>query len=245
MTALAMVYDTPQWLSGSSDPHTVPANTAQIQQFAQFAATAAQRYGAAVPDWEVWNEQNIPAFWAKPNVATYTALLKATYSAIKAVAPNDKVIAGGLSPDPSGIDPLSFVKGIYAAGGKGYFDALAYHQYAFPTVPTLNPVAAIHDVMVANGDGDKKIWITEAGAPTGTGSYAVSQQIQAQTVTAVLQQASQNSYIGPVYFYTIMDTGKNLSDPMDNFGLITQNGTPKPAYQALLQFMTGGGAVSA
>lgn len=242
MTALAMVYDTPTWLSGSTDPHAVPVNAAQIQQFAEFAAAAAQRYGAVIPEWEVWNEQNIPRFWAVPDAAAYTALLKATYTAIKAVDPDAVVIAGGLSPDPSGISTLDFVEGIYAAGGKGYFDALNYHHYAFPNIPTVDPLAAIHAVMVANGDGHKKIWITEAGAPTGTGSYAVTEQVQADTIVAILTQAAENSYIGPVYLYTITDTGTDLSDPESNFGLITQDGRLKPAYQALLDFMTQRGS---
>lgn len=237
MTALAMVYDTPAWLSGSTDPHAVPVNATQIQQFAEFAAAAAQRYGAVIPEWEVWNEPNIPRFWAVPDAAAYTALLKATYTAIKAVDPDAVVIAGGLSPDSSGIATLDFVEGIYAAGGKGYFDALNYHHYAFPHIPTVDPLAAIHGVMVANGDGHKKIWITEAGAPTGTGSYAVSEQVQADTIVAILTQAAENSYIGPVYLYTITDTGTDLSDPESNFGLITQDGRLKPAYQALLDFM--------
>lgn len=238
MTALAMLYDTPTWLSGSSNPHTVPAGADQIQQFAEFAAAAAQRYGAVIPEWEIWNEQNIPRFWAATDADAYTALLKATYTAIKAVAPEATVIAGGLSPDPSGMSALDFVEGIYAAGGKSYFDALNYHLYAFPNLPTIDPVAAIHEVMVANGDADKKIWITEAGAPTGTGSYAVSEQVQADTIQAILELAAAHSYVGPVYLYTITDTGTDLSDPEANFGLITQDGRLKPAYQVLLDFMT-------
>lgn len=238
MTALAMVYDTPTWLSGSSNPHTVPADAAQIQQFATFAAAAAQRYGGVIPEWEVWNEQNIPRFWSVPDAAAYTALLKATYTAIKAVAPEATVIAGGLSPDPSGISSLEFVEGIYAAGGKGYFDALNYHLYGFPNLPTIDPVAAIREVMVANGDAEKKIWITEAGAPTGTGTYAVSEQFQADTIQAILELAAAHNYVGPVYLYTITDTGTDLSDPEANFGLITQDGRLKPAYQVLLEFMT-------
>ncbi|MGU3501251.1 Ig-like domain-containing protein [Mycobacterium sp. C31M] len=245
MTALAMVYDTPAWLSGSTDPHAIPVGSEQIQQFAEFAAAAALRYGDVIPEWEVWNEQNIPRFWAVPDAAAYTALLKATYTAIKAVSPGATVIAGGLSPDPSGIGTLDFVRGIYAAGGKGYFDALNYHHYAFPSVPDMGPLAAIHEIMVTNGDGDKKIWITEAGAPTGTGTYAVSEQVQADTIVAILNQAAENTYIGPVYIYTITDTGTDLSDPESNFGLITQDGRLKPAYQALLDFMTRNSSAAA
>jgi hypothetical protein len=40
---------------------------------------------------------------------------------------------------------------------SGYFDALAYHEYSFPNLPTIAPIQAIHNVMVANGDGSNQI----------------------------------------------------------------------------------------
>lgn len=236
---LAMIYDTPTWLSGSTNPHTPPANATQDQQFAQFAAATAQRYAGIIQYYEVWNEENIPAFWTSPNAANYTKLLQATYTAIKAVDPNDFVVAGGLSPDSSGIAPTTFVTKMYAAGAKGYFDALAYHWYAFPSLPTMTPLAQIYSVMVANGDAAKQIWITEAGAPTGTAPGAVSQAVQAQTVLTMLNDAASYGYIGPLFFFTIMDTGTDTTDINDNYGLVTVGDVPKQAYCVLQQFVTG------
>lgn len=236
---MAMIFDTPQWMSGSTNPHTPPANAAQDQLFAQFAAATAVHYAGIIQYFEVWNEENIPAFWTTPNAAAYTTLLKYTYAAIKGVEPDDFVMAGGLSPDSSGIAPTTFVTQMYANGAKGYFDALAYHWYAFPNLPTITPLAQIYKVMVANGDAGKQIWITEAGAPTGTGVGAVSPQVQAQTILTMLNYAATYGYIGPVFFYTIMDIGTDTSDLEDNFGLVSAADVPKPAYCALQQFMTG------
>lgn len=239
MTPLAVIYDTPLWLSGTTNPHSAPANATQDAQFGQFAAAVAQRYAGEITTFEIWNEENITQFWPTPDPARYTAVLKAAYTAIKAVAPNDRVIVGGLAPDPTGIaGTVAFVQGIYAAGGKGYFDEMAYHDYFQPYPVIVDPLTAIHNVMVANGDGNRQIWITEAGAPTGTSSISETQQQQAQTITALLQEAQQYSYIGPIYFYEIMDGGTDPSNPEQNFGLITQAGTPKLAYDALKQFMT-------
>ncbi|MGB8405362.1 MAG: Ig-like domain-containing protein [Mycobacterium sp.] len=242
---LGMIFDTPQWLSGSTNPHTPPANATQDQQFAQFAAATAQHYAGIITYFEVWNEENIPAFWPGPNAASYTKLLQYTYTAIKAAEPGDFVIAGGLSPDPSGINSTTFVQQMYADGAKGYFDALAYHWYAFPNLPTITPLAQIYNVMVANGDARKQIWITETGAPTGTAPGAVSAQVQANTVLTVLDDAAEYGYIGPLFFYTIMDTGTDTSDLDDNFGLVTDADVPKPAYCALQEFTTGSSACSA
>lgn len=246
MTPMAVVYDTPLWLSNTTNPHTPPANATQDAQFGQFAAAVAQRYAGKITTFEIWNEQNITQFWPNPDPARYTAVLKAAYTAIKNVAPNDRVIVGGLAPDPTGIPgTIAYINGMYAAGAKGYFDEMTYHDYFQPWPVVIDPLAAIHDVMVANGDGGKQIWITEAGAPTGTSSISETQQQQADTITTLLKQAQQYSYIGPIYFYEIMDNGTNLANPENNFGLITQAGVPKLAYTALKNFMTAASATTA
>ena len=66
-------------------------------------------------------------------------------------------------------------QGLYARGAGGYFDGVAHHPYSFPTNPleahdwnAFTQTQTIYDVMVANGDGAKKVWGTEVGAPTGT-----------------------------------------------------------------------------
>ncbi|MGB0970748.1 MAG: Ig-like domain-containing protein, partial [Mycobacterium sp.] len=227
MAVLGMLYDTPAWLSGTTDPHAPPTNP---QLFAQFAAATAEHYLGRINTWEVWNEQNIPRFWASPSPADYAELLKAVYPAIKAVDPSATVITGGLSPDSSGIDPLSFVTAMYAAGAGGYFDAISMHPYSFPQLPTIDSVKAVHDVMTANGDGDKKVWLTEVGAPTGTSPFAVSDETQALSIALFVDFARTADYVGPVYLYSILDTGSNLADPEDNFGLIRQDFTTKPAF---------------
>ena len=69
---------------------------------------------------------------------------------------------------------MTFMRQIYANGGKGFFDAFAHHPYSFPCNPltdaswnAFTQTKYLHDIMVQNGDGAKKIWGTEAGAPTG------------------------------------------------------------------------------
>lgn len=227
MDVLGMLYDTPSWLSGKQDPHAAP-NKPEL--FARFAADTALHYSGQIDSWEIWNEQNIPRFWAIPNPEAYAALLQAVYPAIKAVDPDATVITGGLSPDGSGIDSVQFITRMYQAGAGGYFDAVALHPYSFPQLPSLDSVTAVHDVMTAYGDGAKKIWLTEVGAPTGTSPFAVSEEVQAQSIAMFIDWAWTTEYVGPVYLYSLLDTGSNRSDPEDNFGLIRRDFTPKPAF---------------
>jgi hypothetical protein len=128
--------------------------------FATWAAALASRYRGRVVYLEVWNEQNLGwRFWEPhEDPAAYGALLKATYIAVKAVAPEDQVAFGGTfypaidiaSAAADGIpipnDPnarqiaaphqgsLTFIANALNADPTlgNYFDALAYHPYHFP-----------------------------------------------------------------------------------------------------------------
>ena len=42
--------------------------------------------------------------------------------------------------------------------------------------------------------------------------------------------ARANSYIGAIYPYSMFDTGTNLAEPEDNFGLLHRDFTPKLAW---------------
>ena len=97
-------------------------------------------------------------------------------------------------------------------------------------VAIIDDIAAVHALMVANGDGNKKIWMTELGAPTGTASNAVSEKQQALAIGKIVEFARDYSYIGPIYMYSLLDTGTNLSDPEDNFGLLHTDFTTKLAW---------------
>lgn len=230
ISVLGMLYDTPSWLSGSTNPHAAPLTSTSIALFSQFATATAQHYLGRIDTWEIWNEPNIPRFWDAPDPAAYAALLKVVYPAIKSVSNTATVVAGGLSPDGSGVDPLTFVQGMYASGAGGYFDALAMHPYTFPQLPSLAPVEAVHNLMTAYGDGAKQIWLTEVGAPTGTSPWAVSEEEQAQAVAMFVDFARNNPFVGPIYLYSLLDTGTDPADPEGNFGLIRRDFTPKPAW---------------
>ncbi|GEE00912.1 hypothetical protein nbrc107696_13580 [Gordonia spumicola] len=257
LKVLSLVLTTPSWarrggaLGGMYAP---PADPAAIGPFYR---ALIGRY-PDVTRHEVWNEPNLQAFWGmyQPNAAEYTALLKASYTAIKAVQPSGTVVAGGLSPDAGA---ANFVKGMYAAGAKGFFDAAAMHPYVFPKGIDVTPngwseLKDIRSVMVASGDADKKIWLTEMGAatinPTGdTGSSSgslgsigfgadqmVTQQEQAAEIVDVLRAAARSGYCGPAFIYSVRDYGTAANNREDNFGaLLTHDWKPKYTASVLAE----------
>ncbi|MEO3757313.1 cellulase family glycosylhydrolase [Mycobacterium sp. B14F4] len=238
---LASIGYSPDWARAPETYFTGPPVEPAV--FASFVTTVAQRYGDRVTDWEIWNEPNIPLFWGyRGNRAVeYTALLKAAYPAIKAVQPHSTVIAGGLSPAFAPDAPPTFVSEMYANGAKGFFDAMAMHPYVFPhglAADALNgwsDVERVHRIMTDNGDGEKKIWMTEMGAPTSARSAeGVSQQEQAQQILDGLRKAAETSYSGPAFIFCIRDTNTaNQDNREDNFGVLTTDWQPKVAATVL------------
>ncbi|MEU0494311.1 hypothetical protein [Mycobacterium sp. NPDC006124] len=236
MRVLAMIINTPDWAKAPGAPlYAPPVDPAD---YATFAAAVATRYRDRVTDWEIWNEPNLPGFlgYADNRPAVYVGLLKAAYPAIKAVQPNSTVMSAGLSRAVGGDGPPNFLNDMYANGAKGYFDAVAMHPYVFPTGLAADPENAwsdltrVHDVMAGNGDGNKKVWMTELGAPTSDPSAeGVSQQEQAKQILDVFAGLAAFSWAGPAFVYSIRDVDTaNRGNREDNFGaLLTTDFQPK------------------
>ena len=142
-----------------------------------------------------------------------------------------------------GIDaPPNFLNDMYLNGAKGYFDAIGMHPYVFPGGIAADPsngwsdLARAHDVMTLNGDGDKKVWMTEFGAPTSAPSAeGVSQEEQAKQIVDLLAGAAATGWSGPAFIYRIraIDSA-DPDDREDNFGaLMTTDWQPKYAASVL------------
>ena len=103
---------------------------------------------------------------------------------------------------------------------------------------------SIHSAMVAAGDGALPIYMTElgwssTGAECQTGAWAgqkLAGVTPAQQAT-FLQQAyhclaqPQFSYVKAAMWFGLFNNG-NSSQPLDNFGLLNADYSPKPAFAA-------------
>ena len=246
---LGTILYAPAWARAPGSPSAAPP--ADPATFASFAGRAAGHFGArGVHAFEIWNEPNIDGFWAGgPDPARYTQLLRASYRAIKRADRSATVVSAGLSPyaaygaaDARSMNPLTFLERMYANGARGSMDAVGWHPYNFPwglrfytwsawsQMYATSPSA--RSIMKANGDGKKKIWVTEWGAPTGTSSQSITEAAHADLVRAGLRKLKSWSWAGPSFLYNFRDKGTNLSDREQNFGLVRHDWSPKPAYAA-------------
>jgi hypothetical protein len=242
-SVLAVLGGTPGWAQGgvaSPLPGAVPLDP---NTFGAFAGAAAAHLGDRVDSYEVWNEPNIPTFFAPVDAARYTGLLRAAYPAIHNADPDATVLSAGLATTMDfgswTVAPVTFLRQMYAAGAAGFMDAVALHPYTFPFTVENDPngqwaqVDQAYATMAANGDGGKKIWITELGAPTGNGPMAVSEDAQAAIIGSSLNKASTLPYIGPVFVHSLRDAGTDPADAEQNFGLLRADFTHKPAFDVV------------
>jgi len=142
-----------------------------VDLWLRYVSNTVSRYQAKIPVWEVWNEQDINQFWRDPNPTNYFALLKPTYTMIKAINPKLQVAVGGYA----GI-PLGYIEELYKLGGKDYFDIMNIHPYNHPAPPETDlerRLAGLRKVMEKYGDEKKPIWVTELGWPTQKQRLAV------------------------------------------------------------------------
>ena len=251
----------PPWARRSVCANTSHCFPTDPAAFARFAGASAARYGpsSTIPDlrnsvrvWQIWNEPNhYPFVQPTVDIPGYTAMLKQSYSSIKTIDPGATVLAGATSPagdDPNGreVAPVTFLRGIYANGGGGYFDAFSHHPYTFPYSPldeapwnAFTQTKVLHQEMVEHGDGAKKIWATEAGAGTGTDAKAVSATRQAQLLRDYYTEwnGGYRDFTGPLLWFTVRDSGTNPASVYENFGILSHDFRAKPARAVLVALL--------
>ncbi len=196
--------------------------------YAAFVAFLAQRFGGtSLAAIEIWNEpdQSNQAYFAGPDkVQRYAAILRAAYPAIKQ-ADSSVLVLGGSLVGPKGL----FLKALYAAGIKGYYDALAVHFYTL----TLASLRAIHEVQLANGD-TTPLWLDEFGWSSCYPRQRIEEEqacvtpsTQAANLADTIHAIARLPYVSAAVVYKLQDS------PGEQFGVLTASGVRKPSFAAL------------
>ncbi len=242
------------------DPANPPTTRAEIRSFVSFAKAMARHFEGKVAGFEIWNEQDAPAWWAgmppvdgrRRDARPYVRLLKPAYRALKRIHRRTPVVVGGLTGND-----FRFVEALYRAGGKGFFDAVATHtdtacgiaspnsfyreadgrigQFTFPSY------REVHRVMRRHGDGRKRIWMTELGWSTtamtcDSGRWAgqkpagVSEARQAAFVTAAFAHLRRSKVVAKAMVFRLADRPGGAAH--DSYGLLRVDGGEKPAFAA-------------
>jgi polysaccharide biosynthesis protein PslG len=199
--------------------------------YATLTAFLAQRYGTKLAAIEVWNEpdQANQQYLAGPEKPQhYAAILHAAYPAIKQANPGVPVLAGSLVGSNG-----AFLRALYGAGIKGYYDGLAVHFYNL----VLGSVRSIRAVQSANGDS-RPLWLDEFGwsscwprQRTQQEQGCVTARVQGTNLASVIRSLARTPYVAAEAVYKLQGTLR------EDFGVLNENGTRKPAFTPLAQVL--------
>ena len=187
---LARVDFQPAWARADGAENGPPDD---YNDYGDFLFAMASRYQGRIRAYEIWNEPNLAREWGgqPPDARQYVELLKVAYTRIKQADPDALVLTAGLAPTTAwgsiAMPDVEFMRQMYAAGAKPYFDVLGVHAAGFKAPPEMSPdevandpnynhgepgagriycfrhVEDIRQIMVDNGDGAKQMAILEFG----------------------------------------------------------------------------------
>jgi exo-beta-1,3-glucanase (GH17 family) len=236
---IATLWQTPPWASAAGNWNDAPSDASTYGRFARFIT---HRYGSELAAVEAWNEPEINNNLLASNLpATYAQMIRSFYTGAKEGNASVAVLAGSLA-----YADIPFLKALYANGIKGYYDGISVHPYADGADPAntsvthsfLGGIQALHAAQQASGD-NTQMWVTEFGWPTGTSRGASGEQQQAEYVERAFRILAGVPYVQGATVYQLRDMATDPSNPEDNFGLLRQDFTPRPAYASFKAALSG------
>jgi hypothetical protein len=256
-------------------PAHLPAAAAAATGWSRFLGLAVERYGPngdfwathpAVPvrpirAWQVWNEENFKYFVAKPNPAEYGRLVKISSTAIRAADPGAQVVLGGMFAQPFGARTArgthksinwfasDFLEAMYkrTPGVKSRFNGIALHPYTGSYTFLAPQIEEVREVLKAQHDPAKRLWITElgwsSGPPKSDGSNSFAkgpngQVTQLKGAFRLLERNQAKWKIQRVYWFSV-DDALGACNFCDGSGLFKKGFVPKKSWFAYVKFAGG------
>ena len=208
-----------------------PQHPESVSAFARWAGAAAKRFAGRRIVWEIWNEPNITFWKPKPDVRQYITLALATARAVREADPDASIIGPATSEVP-----VKFLEELFAAGALDHFDAVSVHPYR---PYSKGPETAADDYAKLRALIEKHAPPAKKGMPIISGEWGYStftgKGVTLDTQAAFLvRQQLVNLHSGtPIsIWYDWKNDGPDHAEREHNFGTVTHELQPKPAYTA-------------
>jgi hypothetical protein len=252
---LPVLFNPPSFRAKGQGGHGTwpPASNAA---FAEFAKTIARRYGRNGTLWsdnpgipkipitayQIWNEPTLKVYWLrKPSARAYVRMLKVVSKGIKSVDRRAEIVTAGLPNSllSGSIPVFKYIKQMYKAGGKKYFDTLAFNAYAKNTKDLKKQLKRLRKLMNKSRDRRAKIWITEIGWASGgpRHRFNVGPNRQASNISksfALIRKLRKRYRLRGVVYFSWKDQAPYAPAFKDMWGLhtglLTRSGSPKKAF---------------
>lgn len=217
------------YFSDWAPDHNAPKSEADRDEFANYVKTMVTRYKDKIKNWEIWNEPNINIFWSpKPDPNNYTELLKKSYTEIKKIDTNIKVV--GMVT--SGVD-IDFIEKCLKLDAGKYMDVISVHPYQHEPPGVFYPRTSMYKIfelknMLTKYNVNIPIWLTECGWQT----INLSLKQQSEYVVKFYVSLLSKKIVERIYWFNLDDWQPRETTSAGQFGLLFNNQTPKPSYLA-------------
>ena len=209
-----------------------PQHPESVAAFARWAAAAAKHFQGRHVVWEIWNEPNISFWKPAPDANQYATLALATLKAIRAADPQATIFA----PGSSGL-PWPFLESLFKSGALEFLDGVSVHPYRSPKQPPETAAKDYQRLRELIGRYMPPRRREPVAIVSGEWGYAtdvkgVSLETQAQFIVRQ-QLANLMSGVPISIWYDWKNDGNDSNDKEHNFGTVSPDLTPKPAYVAI------------
>jgi hypothetical protein len=264
VTTLPILYGTPYWISPNYARPPIQ-NRAAIRGWQRLLTAEVHRYGPGgtfwrahrglpyepIRYWQVWNEPNLPEFFApRADPRKYTRLLRISAAALRKANPHVKVVLAGL-PRTGGkkgqMLAWKFLNALYNDGAKGDFDVLAIHPFWSTVRGVTSQIERLRAVTRRHGQGSLPMWITEVGWSSAR-SKQIPLDVGPDRQAALLRstfswiEAHRESLHLDRTFWVLWRDTAAVRGATCNFcqaGLVSRDLKSKPAWQAYQSFAAG------
>ncbi len=200
--------------------------------FVRFSEFVVRHFKGRVKYFEVWNEWN-----QSGDPRDYTRLLKKVYPAIKKIDPSIVVLGGAVE---GSWEPPTFIEALAREGALAAMDGLSIHPYVFWRGESGTPQAMfrwierLQTMLKTYSKGrDVPLYVTEIGWPSHSAKLGISQRQAGDYASQAVLMLRSLPYVKGMWWYNLYNKGADDKDNETNFGLMTEQGKPKPAFDAL------------
>ncbi len=237
LSIFATIAYTPGWANGNQGANYPADHTPHWQSF---VSRVVNRYKNHIRYWGIWNEPNMPEFFALPKDAFVNRVFRPAGEAIRSADPSAFIVGPELAHLTSEGREWFFWLKFILEQGREFIDIISHHIYESRGVYYLYEllergegfIPSVVKVIEEAGHGGKQLWLTEVGWHTAQ----FSMQVQADRYLEMLQTMKNKSFPAKIFFYEIIDDSNPAFPP---FGIIRSNLEYKPAYFVYKEFIAG------
>ena len=150
------------WIHADQKSHSY-ISPEQTPHYLEYVRKTVEHFRGRVDAWCIWNEPNFH-FWNGTD-EEFFELSRRAADAVREVDSEVILLGGAFNRGIFGL-PKKFIRGLFDSGAMEKVDAVAFHPYELNPARTARLYDQFKKIVDDYGFGDK-IWVTEAGYPTG------------------------------------------------------------------------------